>query len=161
MTKIDTSDINWRTIGVKRERTHEGLINRLSIKSRGVFTLLKDLMVFAAMVGYSNERKRELTGDTVEIILDTYSSDQKDGFIYLIAMLETKGGACLKDEQLSQSVVYFEEYCNGGLYQITEWLDDNPGDPDGVDTILNQIYKKLGKSKQSSEIDNETLELEI
>ena len=161
MSKIGTAEINWRTIGVKRERTHEGLINRLSIRSKGVFSLLKDLMVFAAIVGYSNERKRKLSGDTVDIILDTYSSDQKDGFIYLIAMLETQEGSCLKDENLSESVVYFEEYCNEGLYQISEWLDDNAGDPDGVETLLNQIYKKLGESKSSSVIDNSSIELEF
>ena len=96
MSKIDTSEIRWQTIGVKRERTHEGLINRLSIKSQGIFTLLKDLMVFAAMVGYSQKTKRELKGETIGIILETYASDHKDGFIYLIAMLETEGGTCLR-----------------------------------------------------------------
>lgn len=161
MPDIDSSEVNWRTIPVKRERNHEALIARLSIRSNGIFRFLKDLMVFAAMVGYSSGTRRSLSGDTIEIILDTYSSDQKDGFIYLIALLEERDGLCLKDVNLASSMVYFEEYCNEGLYQITQWLDENPGDPDGIETLLKQIYKKLGDSKVSKEVDNSEIELDL
>lgn len=161
MSNINSTEVNWRTIPVKRERGHEALIARLSIKSNGIFRFLKDLMVFAAMVGYSSGTRRPLAGDTIEIILDTYSSDQKDGFIYILALLEEKDGLCLKDANLSSSMGYFEEYCNEGLYQITKWLDENPGDPDGIETLLNHIYKKLGDTKANSEVDNSEIVLEI
>ena len=161
MSNLTKADINWRNIGVKRERTHEPLIARLSIGVTSIFRNLKDLMIFAAMIGHSSDTHRALTGDTINIILDTYSSDHKDGFIYLLALLKTKDGVCLKDENLHNSVKYFEEYCNEGLYEITRWLDDNPGDPTGVETMLDHIYKKLGDSTDGNELDNKKIELDI
>jgi len=135
--------VNWRTVGVKRERHHEGLISRLTLDNKSIFVYLKDLMVFAAMVGYDLNQRKPLDGEAIEIILDTYASDQKDGFIYLLALIEKKDGLVLKDENLRETVKIFEEYCNAGLYEITKWLDENPGDPIGVDTLLSRILAKL------------------
>jgi dnd system-associated protein 4 len=161
MTDNLSDAINWRNIGVKRERNHEALISRLTLENRSVFQYLKDLMVFATMVGYSHEKRRELSGDTIEIILDTYASDEKDGFIYLLGLLEYKDGKFLKDENLKECVAVFEEYCNAGLYIIEAWLDDNPGDPSGVDTLLNKIYGRLSENEKSKEINNDEIELDV
>jgi dnd system-associated protein 4 len=136
-------EVNWRTIGVKRERTFEALVSRVNNGKQPVFRYLKDLMVFAAIVGYCEGSRRPLSGDTIDIILDTYSTDQKDGFVYLLALLELKDANALRDANLASSVVIFEEYCNQGLHTIQSWLDSNPGDPDGIETLLNKTYEKL------------------
>lgn len=153
--------INWRTIGVKRERKYEELITRLNAGQKSIFQYLKDIMVFAAMVGHSEGKRVQVTGDTIDIILDTYASDQKDGFIYLLALMEGRDGASLKDSNLHVSVKVFEEYCNAGLGIIQGWLDDNPGDPSGVDTILRQVYEKLCENENEEDIDNENIKVEL
>lgn len=153
--------INWRNVGVKRERNHEGLIARLITGKTSIFQYNKDLMVFAAMVGFSEGQRTEVKGDVIEIILDTYASDGKDGFIYLLALLETKDGACLKDSGLRSSVKIFEEYCNAGLYIIAKWLDENPGDPTGIDTLLEKIFAKLSQIDPSKDGDNEDIDIDI
>lgn len=161
MTETTDETVNWRNIGVKRERRHESLISRLTLENRSIFQYLKDLMVFAAMVGHSYEDRKELSGETIEIILDTYASDEKDGFIYLLGLLEYEDGKVLKDSNLKQCVAIFEEYCNAGLYIIETWLDDNPGDPSGVDTLLDKIYERLSQNEKMSAINNDDIELEI
>ncbi|NAW33497.1 DNA phosphorothioation-associated protein 4 [Halomonas alimentaria] len=161
MTDNSGVAINWRNIGVKRERNHEALISRLTLENRSVFQYLKDLMVFAAMVGYSHDERREISGETIEIILDTYASDEKDGFIYLLGLLEHKDGQVLKDEKLKECVVVFEEYCNAGLYIIEDWLNENPGDPSGVDTLLDKIYQRLSENEKLKDINNDEIEIDI
>ena len=157
----DNEQINWRTVGVKRERKYEELISRLNSGERSIFQYLKDIMVFAAMVGYSEGVREPVTGDTIEIILDTYSSDEKDRFIYLLALIETKDGACLKDANLHSSIIFFEEYCNAGLAIIKRWLDENPGDLGGVDTILEKVYERICLNEKSEVPRNEEIEIEV
>ena len=159
---MSDDQINWRTVGVKRDRKYEELIARLNSGNRSVFQYLKDLMVFAAMVGFSAGKREAIQGESVEIILDTYSSDQKDGFIYLLALIEEKNGDCLKDANLHASVKIFEEYCNAGLAIIKGWLDSNPTDPSGgVDTLLDRVYQKLCENEKCDVPDNESITIEI
>ncbi len=137
---------DWRKQRVERERTHEPLVTRLCTNQgnrKPLFAYNKDLMVFAAMVGHSTNTRRPLKGDVISIILDTYSTDQKDAFIYLIALMEEKNATILKDENLSNAIKVFEEYCNAGLYEITLWLDENPGDHEGIDTLYKKIFEKI------------------
>ena len=56
----------------------------------------------------------------------------------------------LKDENLHQSVKIFEEYCNSGLSIIQKWFDDNPGDIEGIDTLVNKIYGHIAEMNQES-----------
>ncbi|KXS55531.1 MAG: hypothetical protein AWU57_93 [Marinobacter sp. T13-3] len=161
MSDVQADSVNWRTIGVKRERNHDALIARLSADNKSIFQYLKDLMVFAAMVGYSRGERREVEGDTVEIILETYATDEKDGFIYLLGLLEHRDGHILKDQNLRKCVEVFEGYCNAGLYIIEGWLDDNPGDPSGIETLLHNIYSEMIENESSDETSNEEIEIEV
>ena len=158
---MSEQQINWRTIGVKRERTYDELIARLNSGNKTIFQFIKDLMVFAAMVGYSEGKREALHGETIDIILETYSSDQKDGFIYLLALIEEQKGDCLKDVNLHESVKHFEEYCNAGLAIVKGWLDSNPSDPSGVDTLLEKVYQKLCENEKTDPPRNEDISLEL
>lgn len=150
--------INWRSVGVKRERYHETLLKRLE----SIFTFKKDLMIFAAMIGKDNNTRKPLSGDCIEISLDTYAdSEHSDGFIYLLAIMEHRDGLYLKDNKMKESVRIFEEYCNAGLYEIESWLDYNPGDPIGVDTVLNKIYERLAKDQPENKVENNDIEIKF
>ncbi len=148
----------WKKLSVKRDRVHEPLVEKLCTDKDGnkpVFTYFKDLMVFASMVGYSKGKRKPLSSDGISIILETYATDQKDAFIYLLALMTEKNGACLKDENLSASIKIFEEYCNAGLEEIQLWFDENPGDPSGIDTLANKIFEQvIANEKSQNKIDN-------
>ncbi len=154
-------EINWRNISVQRDRKFNSLVERLSTAdSRAIFRFHKDLMIFAAMIGYSEGKSSPVSSDSVGIILDTYSSDNKDAYIYLLALMAKKDANCLRDENLHESVKIFEGYCNAGLEIIQTWLDDNQADPSGVDTLLKKIYERLCLN-ESTTVDNSILEPEF
>ncbi|OUR79627.1 hypothetical protein A9Q83_04315 [Alphaproteobacteria bacterium 46_93_T64] len=153
-----SNEINWRTINIRRDRKYNSLVERLSTAdSKGIFRFHKDLMLFAAMIGYSEKRSSPVSGDNVGITLNTYSSDNKDAFIYLLALMQNKNAICLKDENLLESVKVFEGYCNSGLGTIQHWLDDNPADPSGTDTLLEKIYERLCLNGKT-DVNNDSLE---
>ncbi len=146
-------NINWRSVPVRRERQLEPVTQRLSSGATPIFKYFKDLMVFAALVGYADRERRPLSGDTISIILDTYATDQLDGFIYLLGLIESRDANVLRDENLLDCIKVFEEYCNAGLHSISRWLDDNPSDPDGVETLLIKVQEELAKSVDYAEQD--------
>ena len=152
---------NWRNIDVKRESNHRALEMLLVSGNDSMFTLLKDLMVFAASVGYSKGDRTPLNGETQGITLFTYSNDGKDGYIYLFGLLESQNGECLKMENLRDTVKIYEEFCNTGLYEIQSWLDGNPSDPTGTDTILQKMLVKITEVQEASVIDPGGIEIEI
>jgi dnd system-associated protein 4 len=142
------NDIEWRNINVFRNRKYHALVERLCVRksqysNRPIFDFNKDLMVFAAMVGHKNNKKEKVEKEPVQITLGTYSSDEKDGYIYLLALLEYQEAEILKDDNISKAVKLFEAYCNGGLSIIQAWMDDNPSDIEGVDTLINNIFETL------------------
>lgn len=147
--------INWRTIGVKRAREYEPLVVRLYQGDGGIFNHIKDIMVFAAMVGFSNSARKKMSStNTISITLDTYSTDNKDSFIFLLAMMTFEDAACLKDGRLHESVVIFEEYCNGGLEIIQNWMDEEPA-LECVDVILRHTLDRLKKTRGTSLNDDQ------
>jgi len=152
--------VNWRKLNINRDRRFEGLIESLNSLDTPIFTYIKDIMVFAAMVGYSENSRRSITkSGSIPILLETYATDQKDSFIYLLALMESKDATLLKDENLSNALVIFEEFCNGGLYIIESWIEAKPADSP-IDIILSNIYDKLIESESSDfAIDNSALKL--
>lgn len=143
-----TKSLDTNNVQIKRNRKYEPLVERLCTRkstysNKAIFTYIKDLMVFAAMVGYTLDVRENLESDAIQIVLSTYASDEKDGFIYLIALLEEQDPLCLKDDSLLASIKHFEQYCNGGLSVIQGWLEENPGDSEAVDTLVEKIYTQI------------------
>jgi dnd system-associated protein 4 len=154
----------WKKLSVKRDRCHEPLVDKLCFDKDGnkpVFSFLKDLMLFASMVGYSEGKRKVLGTDSISILLETYASDQKDSFIYLLALMNKKDGIVLKDENLPEAIKIFEEFCNAGLEKIQLWLDENPGDHEGIDTLNKKIYEQVIINEQAQGIIDDPDDLAI
>ena len=153
------TDFNWRNLNVRRARKFEPLIDRFCSTSnqKSLFNYNKDLMVFAAVIGFSKDKYIELpsASDHIPITLGTYSSDRKDSFIYMLALLAKKDALLLKNEHLTKAINIFEGYCNGGLTLIQEWLDSNASDPFGIETIYLKILDEIseGADKLESSMD--------
>lgn len=142
--KAGTVNENWRNIQINRDRKHENLVHHLvENPNTAIFNFNKDLMVFAAMLGYHYGIKRPLSSDTIQIVLQTYHSTEDDGYIYLLALLENKNATCLKNENLIESKKIFEEYCNGGLELLQDWFDSNPADVEKVDTLQQKVEEHI------------------
>lgn len=142
--KASTVNENWRNIQINRDRKHENLVHHLvENPNTAIFNFNKDLMVFAAMLGYHYGIKRPLSSDTIQIVLQTYHSTEDDGYIYLLALLENKNATCLKNENLIESKKIFEEYCNGGLELLQDWFDSNPADVEKVDTLQQKVEEHV------------------
>lgn len=140
----DTQSLKWRNIGVRRARKFEALIKKFTSDSGNIFRHLKDIMVFAALVGYSKGIREPLeSSDTIPITLYTYESDGQDSFIYLIALLVKKDLSVLETENISEAVKIFEEYCNAGLSIIESWLE-NESSRKIEDILLDKIYEQVG-----------------
>lgn len=140
----EAQSIKWRNIGVRRERKFEALIKKFNSGSGSIFRHLKDIMVFAALVGYSKgDRKPISSSDTIPIALYTYESDNQDSFIYLIALLAKKDLSILETENIAEAVKIFEEYCNAGLSIIENWLE-NESSRKIEDILLDKIYDQVG-----------------
>tara|TARA_B100000780_G_C21034805_1_gene415005 strand:+ start:185 stop:673 length:489 start_codon:yes stop_codon:yes gene_type:complete len=133
---------------VYRNRKYEPLIDKLCVRKyehsdTSLFKTNKDLMIFAAMVGHANNKKEKLEKKPMQIFLRVYISDEKDGFIYLLSLLEHESANVLQTENLGEVIKLFEQYCNGGLSIIQSWLDDNLGDLDGMETLAEKILEQL------------------
>lgn len=154
---------DWRGFNVNRERKHESLISILvEDPVTSIFRYNKDLMIFAAMIGYAYNKRLPLSSDKISITLGTYHNTEDDGFIYLLALMENKNATCLKDANLSESIKIFEEYCNGGLDIIQDWFRSNPTDNSRVETLEAKIWEYM-KSQEDLEqdISNDNLDVDF
>ena len=154
------------TIEVHRNRKYEPLVSKLCtekhpVTKKPLFTFNKDLMVFAAMVGYTFDELEEVEDTSIKITLQTYGTDNKDSYIYLLALMEQKhkeeesgeegaGSHILKNDSIRQSVKPFERYCNGGLKLIKQWFDENPGEIDPANILTNKLWEQLQKDHNVS-----------
>ena len=119
-----------------------------NIAGKGIFTTNVELMVFAAMVGYESAKdwKNHSVKDRGNEIEDsTFVTGLKDGIPYLIALQTMQNGEILRDnppENEIQIWKLFENYAQLGFSEMEKWIMKNPGDTDGVETILNKMKEK-------------------
>ncbi|MGL5668869.1 MAG: hypothetical protein ACRDD9_22430 [Shewanella sp.] len=142
--------IDWRKFSVRRDCRFESLEERLcstkgATNDSRVFSTLKELMVFAALVGYQLDEYQPLDAKirTTAILLDTYATTDHDAFIYLIALAKEPSLNILKDENIRDAIGIFEGYCNGGLRYIDSWVMSNISEPLITNTLFNKTLEYL------------------
>lgn len=147
---------------VRRNKKYEDVVNilvngRLSNNTQApgkkVFNYIKDLMVFAAMVGKRHERRESVEKDNIGITLHTYSGDggrnsitDQHNIIFMFGLLYYKDMNYLRNEKIDESIKLFEEYSNGGLSLIKEWLIESSWDSL---CILEKIHDQASEEKPS------------
>lgn len=123
---------------VRRNKKYEDVVNILvngALDGMGhktnkkVFNYIKDLIIFAAMVGKKYECKEKVEKDNIGITLNTFSGGGGRGsnvdqhnIIFMFGLLTFKDMKYLRDDMVDESIKTFEEYSNGGLGLIKEWL---------------------------------------
>lgn len=124
-----------RAPNINRSSVHEEMVKRLtSEKPHGkdctLFPTIRELLCFAALLGYSQERRIPL--DPKEGVEDVsyqqFERNDSDVLIFLIAIAESKNTDILRDGQEHKCAEIFEEYANGGLQIIRECLQSGGGE---------------------------------
>ena len=125
---------------------------------KAIFSTNMHLFVFAAAIGYWTGEKLDRSQDKkYEIPERIFSNNHLDGLAYALAIVDQKDGDILRDESDAECWKIFEEYSERGFAEIEKWRLDNPGDIDGVDSLLNRIKEvaaELVKSDKTVDADN-------
>ncbi|NDW15795.1 hypothetical protein GTQ48_09725 [Alteromonas genovensis] len=114
-----------------------------------VFDNIKDLIVFAAMVGKKLEKTEAVdTKNSTSIVLGTFSGSgstknsriDQHNIIFMFGLLTNKDMNYLRDENVAECIHLFENYSNGGLSVINEWLIQSTWD---IDVLIEKISDHL------------------
>jgi dnd system-associated protein 4 len=140
---------------VKRNNKYNDVINLLWLQgSEGrredkIFNNIKDIIIFAAMVGKKYEKRESLESDNTPITIDTFSGvgslkdsrvDQHN-LIFMFSLLIKKDMNYMRDEKIDEVIEEFEEYSNGGLSLIQSWLAESASDPLCILEKMISVYK--------------------
>ena len=122
-------------VPVRRSKIHEKLVQDLAgdqghsfeESQKKLFPTIRELLSFAAMLGFSEDRKTKLdkSAGLEDIQPPQYESSQGSTaleILWAIAVAHTKSTDILKDGMERECTDIFEEYANGGLDIISDWI---------------------------------------
>jgi dnd system-associated protein 4 len=127
-----------------------------------VFPTIRELMCFAATLGYSMNKRDKLPNSGKEDInVAQWQANASEEFIYLIGLADRKNTSVLEDENKDPDDdinLIFEEYANAGLNKIKQWMNEYPQDPDGYEAIIKGLIKeKFLKIDLEKEVEEEPI----
>lgn len=133
---------------INRSRLYEETVQLLAAQKlpgsdRSLFPTIRELLCFAALLGYSEKRRVPLdrSKGVEDVSYQQFERGDAEDLIYLIALAETHDPEILKDGEENRCAEIFEEYANGGLGLITDALLRSGGE-DPNRTILELLRSK-------------------
>lgn len=146
-----------RAPNINRSRVHEDMVQRLAMQKlpgadRTLFPTIRELLCFAALLGYSEKRRVPLEKEagTEDVSYQQFERGDAEDLIYLIALAETKDPEILKDGEENRCAEIFEQYANGGLEIIRDAMLRGGGEHPDRD-----ILELLQESKYLNTVDDE------
>ena len=146
-----------RAPNINRSQVHEDMVQRLAVlklpgADRTLFPTIRELLCFAALLGYSEGRRVPLdrTAGTDDVSYQQFERGDAEDLIYLIALAETKDPEILKDGEESRCAEIFEEYANGGLQILRDAMLKSGGeypDRDILELLLKSGYLNVENSE--------------
>lgn len=133
-------------IRVRRPEEHSKLLTIL--KDENIFSSFKNILVFAASLGYKKQIRLPFEKSGERIMLRIFDENIDIPFIHCLALAETKDTNILKREHFSDAVLIFEEYANGGLSIISEYIKDGTNALQSIELLIN--------SELSDDLNNES-----
>jgi dnd system-associated protein 4 len=140
---------------IRRSKRHEDIVRQLAEANhpnagRPIFPTMRELLCFAAVLGFERGKKRELDATTMEIDGRTFeNNEQSKDLIYLLALADAKDAEVLRDENDDKCITIFEQYAEAGLDELAAWLKERPEDPNGDVAIIDALRKRgfLGQAR--------------
>ncbi len=123
-----------------------------------IFRTFMDLLVFSAMVGLSTGTRLKAGSTSLTVPESVFANRNMDGAIFLVALANTKDPNSLREKNDLSSFSVFEEFANGGLKVISDWLADNPSDISGDRTLLIKIREAMTASREAAAVDERELD---
>ena len=124
-----------RIPNIHRSRVHEDTVQKLAVDKlngmeRSLFPTIRELLCFAAILGFAKERRVKLERDLglEDISYQQFERENADDLVFLIALCEEKNPDVLKKGNETRCGEIFEEYANGGLYVISDALARKGGE---------------------------------
>lgn len=117
-------------IRIKRAAKHRKLLELLT-EENGPFEHFYEVLSFCAPLGFARDR-REPIGKADEPIRweqFTANNPQADLLVLLLASGSTDDSEILSNENEAERFQIFEEYANGGLYELTSEIERHPAKP--------------------------------
>lgn len=143
---------------VNRSKAYEDTLQILGGSGNDLFKTLRDALGFAATLGYREGRRLEFDKNygKEDLQPSVYVNSQESiDVIFMIGLAESKSTDILKLENEKECIKIFEEYANGGLALISEWLDLFPDISVG-DAIYKGL-KSIGFKAPSKHNDQEPI----
>ena len=107
-----------------------------------IFSTIKDLMYFAALLGFENNKRIPLSNDhqKEDIGKTEWNNDKNLVLIFAIAFAETNDIDILKIEREEEMIKIFEEYANGGFAIIESW--QSVTDDEGITSLITGLTQQ-------------------
>lgn len=134
--------------GIRRPAEFEDIVRRLAEEphpacKKSIFATMRDLVCFAAALGFEVKRRVAIEGPTNEIDARIFErSETAMDLLYLIALSEERNSDVLMPDREEQAARIFEEYSAGGLAEIRDWLQARPEDEHGDQALLAGLQRK-------------------
>jgi dnd system-associated protein 4 len=144
---------------IRRSKRHENLVRQLAetnhpVAKRPVFPTIRELMCFAAVLGFEKERKQALEEATIEIDARPFENhEQTLDLIYLLALADERDAEVLREGNEDKTLISFEQYAEGGFEIISDWMREKPEDENGDKAILAGLSKH-GFLQQERDLDS-------
>lgn len=108
---------------VRRPAQHEVLIQQL--REEGGFPTMRDVLLFAAGLGVSTDRRISFDRSGESIRYETVTAEVfSEAFIFMMAAFVTQEDPEILDGvRLAERIQIFEEYANGGLEYLQEQIN--------------------------------------
>ena len=118
-----------RAPNINRSRVYEDIVQRLAglplpDTDRRLFPTIRELLCFAALLGFSEGRRVPLdrAQGIEDISYQQFERGDAENLIYLIALASEQDTDVLREGNEGQCAEIFEEYANGGLAIIKDSL---------------------------------------
>lgn len=137
---------------VRRPKDKEPLIKKL-VDDEHVFDTYRDLLVFAAGLGFAKSRQRPFEQSSEPIPWSVFSGVGLDGFVNMLAAVTDDDYTILDPERYDERLKVFEEYANGGLEVIHELLAHSSRP--SLDVLV-QLMMEAGQEMPKGAVAGET-----
>ena len=150
-----------RAPNINRSKLHEDIVQRLSAQNipgsdRKLFPTIRELLCFAALLGFSEKRRVPLdrAAGVEDISYQQFERESAaEDLLWTIAVAETQDTEVLREGEEVRCAEIFEEYANGGLALIKDFLLRNGGEyPDRALMALLKELKYLQLSQAEPDL---------
>ena len=137
------ADVFWNA---EYNQILDGLVRPGDEKGRKVFETNRDVIKFAACLGWKKDRKEPRGANSLAIPMRIFESSKDQDLIWLIALMNARDVEILRKDEYHdrerEAISIFEEYANGGLSLMSEWLSGLPT-TDFQTTVIEKISSQF------------------